>query len=1016
MMACASHLRLFLEKSIREQWKTTISNFRDMLLNATENTVVLNKIDALISEFTNTSKDYDSLDALHHTIEGILHEGYQIIDHAISDETRLEKLCSAFESYMMEMTYDIVFFKITEIMIIEDKKISKALEDMEHIDFCQIALPPSIRNERKRVLSAIAIFEKIGSYRTPAEKLDCLLSTIFKLTQDESDHVLDSDALVPLLLMTLIRSKVPHLTANLVYMKDYTFERNIIAGKYGYALITFEGVLDYILTTHLDLMTLSQNNLLFWSNIKDNNLDEVQQTMSNQEMYNDLRDTDGNNALLLASIYGQQEMVSFLLSNYSTQAAIRNDEGATPLICAVKHGQLGTVKVLLEDDPLTIQSIHAMDCHGNTAALYACATGHFNILQLMIKSMQTKHLLNDVNPLTEDTAIHMAVRNRHASFDFLLFVMNQVSPWLKAKRNKNEDTFYHVCSHVQFLKHQLQHHYATDQWMIHDTPNRNNLLPAMVWAADGRLDLVELVLPKLSKRDVMHVDNQGRTLLHLIATCIGRKKFVSFGDNSLEFIVEKLKGSIYFKDWTHGYTPLHFACKTIPPSKDTLADSTAFIKALVKYKAVVDAVNFKDETPLQICKAPELIDCTEETMLKTNALLNQTTKCGIYQYTWVVTRPIVKTDLNKPTEIDYVIKSGQIGKPETMQTVRRNLQDFLFLRSELLYEVPEIVLPSLEDMIDPLWVDLKPPPFSVIDATLGRLQGFMEWALYHPSIRHHDLVLSFVRSSSNLQHTTIKNRSFSKRKLLLEKINDTIPLVANSVGSIMSSKSETYFLKHIEETVLSMKEHSSKMLSSARRVYVLGQELERSAMSFEDNIIDLHDISETHHIGTLAKETIQVCANITYQRSFVSPSTEFIRTVQATNDLLDGILVALQRPFELIQKREHLKKNIESQQDKLRKSKSWHHLFSAKDSKKRIELEKGKMIQNMNELNQTDAQIHQSHKIISDELAHFQYLHPKKMIRAIRMFARSTLDMEKSKLCILDQTLSKWQKPLPPHI
>ncbi|KAI8366463.1 hypothetical protein EDC96DRAFT_508165 [Choanephora cucurbitarum] len=987
--------------------------FKNMLLNTAENAAILNKVDALISDFTNVPNDYNSLETLHRTIEDILHQGYKIIEHAVSDNKCIDELCSALESYMMEMTYDIVFFRITEIVINEDKKLSRALEDMEHIDFCQIALPSSIQDERKRVLSAITIFEKIGSYRTPSEKLDCLLCTISKLTQNESDHFLDSDALIPLLLMTLIRSKVPHLTANLIYMKDYTFERSVVSGKYGYALITFEGVLDYILNTHLDLMVLSKNNTLFWSAIKNNNIDYVRQIMLDQKIYDDLRDTNGNNALLLACIYGSQDIVSFLLANYVTQTSVRNDEDATPLICAVRYGQLAVVETLLEEDPLTMQSIHAVDSHGNTAALYACATGRLDILQLLNAHMG--QLLDHVNPITEDTAIHMAVRNKHASMSFLIYVFDRVNPQLRRKQNKNGDTFYHVCSHVQLLKHRLQNYYLDDRFMIHYIPNHNNLLPTMVWAADGRLDLVESVLPKLSKQDVMHVDNQGRTLLHLIATCIGRKKYVSFGENSLEFIVEKLKDSIHFKDWTHGYTSLHLACKTIPPSKDTTADLIAFIKALLKYKAVIGAVNFKDETSLHLCKAPELVNCIEESMLKTDMSLGYTTKCRAYQYVWAVTRPITKIGANEPTEIQYVVKSGQIGKPETMQTVHRTLQDFLFLRSELMYEIPEIFLPSLENLIDPTWIDLKPPPFSVVDAALERLQGFMEWALHHPSLRHHDLVLSFVRSSSNLQHAVIKNRSFSKRKLLLEKINDTIPLVTNSNGGAMNSREEAYFLKHIEETVLSMKERALKVLLNARRMHALGQELERSAILLGDSMMVLYEASETPHVDILTKETIQVCANVTYQRSFVSPSSEFLKALQTTNDLLDGILVALQRPFALIQKREHLKANVESQQDRLRKSKGWHHLFSTKDSRKRMESEKNKMIQNMNELNQTDAQIHQSHKTISDELAHFQHIHPKKMIRTLRLFAKSALDLEKNKLCVLDQTLSKWQKTLPAH-
>lgn len=62
----------------------------------------------------------------------------------------------------------------------------------------------------------------------------------------------------------------------------------------------------------------------------------------------------------------------------------------------------------------------------------------------------------------------------------------------------------------------------------------------------------------------------------------------------------------------------------------------------------------------------------------------------------------------------------------------------------------------------------------------------------------------------------------------------------------------------------------------------------------------------------------------------------------------------------------------------------------------------------MNELNHIDGQINQSHKMISDELAHFQSIHPKEVIKTIKSISRSALAMEKHKLSVLEQTMSKW--------
>lgn len=67
----------------------------------------------------------------------------------------------------------------------------------------------------------------------------------------------------------------------------------------------------------------------------------------------------------------------------------------------------------------------------------------------------------------------------------------------------------------------------------------------------------------------------------------------------------------------------------------------------------------------------------------------------------------------------------------------------------------------------------------------------------------------------------------------------------------------------------------------------------------------------------------------------------------------------------------------------------------------------------MNELNHIDGQIHQSHKMISGELAHYHNVHAKQTIKTLRKYARSNLQAERHKLDVLEQVFTKWDKPLP---
>lgn len=142
----------------------------------------------------------------------------------------------------MEETYDMVFFKITHLMQQMDEEVANVLDSMESLDFIQVGLPEG-RGVRRRVERAGNTLRQIGTYRTPAEKLECLLCSITQLSEStdegiekeklhtwngtinsryailDSDDELNSDALVSLLVLTLIRGQVAHLIANITYMK-----------------------------------------------------------------------------------------------------------------------------------------------------------------------------------------------------------------------------------------------------------------------------------------------------------------------------------------------------------------------------------------------------------------------------------------------------------------------------------------------------------------------------------------------------------------------------------------------------------------------------------------------------------------------------------------------------------------------------------------------------------------------------------------------------------------------------
>lgn len=149
-----------------------------------------------------------------------------------------------------------------------------------------------------------------------------------------------------------------------------------------------------------------------------------------------------------------------------------------------------------------------------------------------------------------------------------------------------------------------------------------------------------------------------------------------------------------------------------------------------------------------------------------------------------------------------------------MRAVRRSLQEFTVLRKGLLHELPETFLPTFTELLLPELLDLYPPPHTVVHSTLKKLQSFMECIQYHPLLCCHDLVLSFVRSTADLQQSVIQDSFSVRRRLFLEKMNDTIP-----VSTLMN---EAYFLEHIEETMKPLKQHWQRVIVSGRKLIHIG--------------------------------------------------------------------------------------------------------------------------------------------------------------------------------------------------
>ncbi|KAI5780152.1 hypothetical protein DFH27DRAFT_584579 [Peziza echinospora] len=215
------------------------------------------------------------------------------------------------ERYVTEQLHEgILFPRVCSSKRSEDLDLEYKIKSMEHVDLTQVGIPFMDQRSKvclvKRLTKAIETFRKIGSAKSPHAMMDLLLQAAHSLTMIDEEEpaesgkeksepdeekerlkekgnttvvTMNADMLVSLLLIVVIRSKVPHLTACLSYMRNYVFIDDVEQGEIGYILSTLEAVIYHIVQDNDQLSLASSRNLDLWKCIKKGNLDGVRRIL-----------------------------------------------------------------------------------------------------------------------------------------------------------------------------------------------------------------------------------------------------------------------------------------------------------------------------------------------------------------------------------------------------------------------------------------------------------------------------------------------------------------------------------------------------------------------------------------------------------------------------------------------------------------------------------------------------------------------------------------------------------------
>ena len=392
---------------------------------------------------------------------------------------------------MIEHVYEILFYKISSFHKGLDQELAKSLQEMQHLEFTTLGLPCI------DVKLAVAELKCLTIQRTPAEKLNCLVKTL-KLISTQNGMVISSDILIPLVLITLIRSKVLFLYSNWFYIKTFTFEQDLNSGQGGYALLTFEAVMTFVRNQKDHLVSLSEKvNALFMA-VKDNDLDVFKKKITlfnSQEDWIYIRNLSGETCMHVAAKNNHVKILTFA-HGYDWNVKDFNEN--TPLHCAVESSQVHAVQYLV-----SVSNVDAENAFLESPIHLATKRGNMEILKLLI-----------------DKKCDLNVVDRFGNTPLFYADINSISCFLSNGSDLN---------------------------------HRNNLglTPFLYYILQGKLDLAEhaLTLPSLQ---VAICDSGLRNCLHL--TCF--RGYFSLCKNILSLNAVNINSQT-----RRGNSPLHAAAE-----------------------------------------------------------------------------------------------------------------------------------------------------------------------------------------------------------------------------------------------------------------------------------------------------------------------------------------------------------------------------------------------------------------------------------------------------------------------
>ncbi|KAF9427391.1 hypothetical protein BGZ94_004991 [Podila epigama] len=896
------------------------------------------QLEQLIMTFNDSTMFKSDLKEIRTSVDRLLADSVALLNKvdarvlaSLLDEynTSVETLDHLLENYIMNSTYDIVFFKITLYLKQQDWDLAEAIRELRNLDLIQVGLPDTAQYHQALV-SALNEFQSIGVLRTPEEKLNCLIRSI-----RVSSHLAGgADDLVPTLLLTVLRSGISNLASNLYYMKNFVLFEDTTRGEYGYSLSTLEAVSRYIHSHVKQLAPISAKNQAFWELVCAGDVSGIEHFIADcgqdvakdgsaapppsaspgisrrpsfasyksgsersieSTIHADLlvspmysRDAEGNNGVLLACKSQQLQVLQYLLGRQDYSVNVANYEGQTPLTLAASLDNLEMAKIILEHSKGQGQDdiIHRQDVFGNAPIHFCTIADRTDLLELILIAEPNLGQPNNEG----DTALILAAKQMdrtavHGSMVSLL--IQRMKNQDLDRQNNSGDTALHFVYEPALIKE------LVERGANPSIENYAGWTPLLKWALHDMTAAVRTLLAT-NKVDALNTDSRGYTPLHMACLRGNLEMVTLLKEHTLIDLQSHIDGS----------TPLQLACQS---------GSLSTVEYLLREGANPEMRDWANESPADMTNDAAILDLLDNTMLfwdsRTSSqsssdghdkvkvsegdrrpMLKQSgsTSAKLIPNTRVIR--VVRGTMEQDGNVRYIVKSGSTLDKRTIVTMPRSLEDFKFLRETLLLEIPDACIPSLEHFFSPFLLSPSKPSKAVMAMSTRRLDMFLNYLSNHPVLGNHELVWEFMLMPE-LQREMITERSLCKQESIVDSIFDNFSPVVDDL-----EHQEMYF-EHLNSEILKLEGAVQLVRKCSRRLSRSAQDVPQQ-LDILGTILDQADLASFEGKGSFVMAMKAIAATQTTMHT--SDIESLGNLFEDFSFVIDGTLKALRHPQEII--------------------------------------------------------------------------------------------------------------------